>query len=163
MKTLLKIALLSLITFLNFGCAQNFYNIPRESYEKKVRVLGVAPIFSDGESDIRVPDREALLAMVRDLNRKNEPELVARLKDTGAYLSVRMPETPADQLFSSLFFRRERRSDAGIFYNKYFFQAAGTEGLHREKQPRCSHGRCRQRPHPSREGVFQQLPILPGA
>ena len=122
MKNLLKITLLSLVVFLNFGCAHNYYNIPRESYEKKVRVLGVAPFFVDGDSDIRHPDREGLVALARDLNRKNEKELVARLKDTEAYLSVRMPDANADQLFSSIFFRRERRSDAGVVYNKYFFK-----------------------------------------
>jgi len=111
-----------MIALLTFGCAQNYYNIPRESYERKVRVLGVAPIFTDGDSDIRHPEREALTALVKDFNRKNDPELVARLKDTGVYLSVRMPEGDADQLFSSLFFRRERRSDAGVIYNKYFYK-----------------------------------------
>lgn len=122
MKTLLKLVSLSLALFLFSGCAHNYYNIPRESYEKKVRVLGVAPIFLDAESDIRIPDREPLLALLRDLNRKNEPELVARLKETGAYLSVRMPDASADELFSSLVFRRERRSDAGVLYNKHFYK-----------------------------------------
>ena len=60
--------------------------------------------------------------MVEEMNRKNEPELVADLKGAGTYLSVRMPEDHADQLFSSLFFRRERRTDAGVVYNKYFFK-----------------------------------------
>lgn len=104
------------------GCTHNYYNIPRQSYEKKVRVLGVAPFFTDVDSDIRHPEREALLALVRDANRKNESELVARLKDSGSYLAVRMPEAQADDLFSSLFFRRERRSDAGVIYNKYFYK-----------------------------------------
>lgn len=110
------------LLLMTFGCAQNYYNIPRQSYEKKVRVLGVAPFFTDVDSDIRHPEREALLALVRDANRKNESELVARLMDSGSYLAVRMPENQADDLFSSLFFRRERRSDAGVIYNKYFYK-----------------------------------------
>ena len=104
------------------GCAHNYYNIPQESYEKKIRILGVAPLFVDGDSDIRTPEKEPLLALVRNQNRKNEQELVGLLKDTGVYLSVRMPEVQADELFSSLLFRRERRMDAGIAYNKYFFR-----------------------------------------
>jgi hypothetical protein len=107
---------------MGFGCAQNYYNIPRISYEKKVRVIGVAPIFTDVDSDIRLPEKNALIPLIQDLNRKNESELVARLKETGAYLSVRMPDVPAEQLFSSLFLRRERRSDAGVIYNKYFYK-----------------------------------------
>ncbi|RQW77150.1 MAG: hypothetical protein EHM51_02275 [Geobacter sp.] len=122
MKSFLKIALLSIMASSSFGCAQNYYNIPAESYAKKVRVLGVAPIFTDAESDIRHPEKEALIPVIEEMNRKNESELVARLKDTGAYLSVRTTEGRADQLFSSLFFRRERRSDAGVVYNKYFFK-----------------------------------------
>lgn len=122
MSRFFRCIMLMALLLMTFGCAHNYYNIPRESYEKKVRVLGVAPFFVDGDSDIRQPEREAVIALIGDLNRKNEAELVARLKDTGVYLAVRMPDAPADQLFSSLFFRRERRSDAGVLYNKYFFK-----------------------------------------
>ena len=122
MKTCMRITLLAVVVLLNFGCARNYYSIPRESYEKKVRVLGIAPFFTDTESDIQIPDREPLLALVRDMNRTNEPELAARLKESGSYLSVRMPDGQADRLFNSLLYRRERRSDAGIVYNKYFFK-----------------------------------------
>ncbi len=122
MSRFFHLTVLMALLLVTCGCAHNYYNVPRESYEKKVRVLGVAPIFTDGDSDIRLPEREALLALVRDANRKNEAELVARLRDTGVYLTVRMPDDQADQLFSSLFFRRERRSDAGVLYNKYFFK-----------------------------------------
>jgi hypothetical protein len=122
MSRFFHITMLMALLVVTFGCAQNYYNVPRESYEKKVRVLGVAPIFLDGDSDIRLPERDALLAVIREANRKNEAELVARLKDTGAYLTVRMPDVQADQLFSSLFFRRERRSDGGVLYNKHFYK-----------------------------------------
>ena len=122
MKICLRITLLAVVVLFNAGCAHNYYSIPRDSYEQKVRVLGVAPFFTDAESDIKFPDREPLLALIRDMNRTNEPELVARLKDSGAYLSVRMPDGQADRLFSTLLLRRERRDDAGIVYNKYFFK-----------------------------------------
>jgi hypothetical protein len=110
------------LLLMTVGCAHNYYNIPQESYEKKVRIIGVAPIFVDGDSDIRHPEKEPLLALIRSQNRKNEQELVSLLKETGVYLAVRMPNAQADDLFSSLFFRRERRTDAGIVYNKYFFK-----------------------------------------
>jgi hypothetical protein len=122
MKITLKIIFLAVISCTTFGCAHNYYNIPQETYEKKIRILGVAPILVDSDSDIRHPDKEPLLALVRNQNRKNEQELVSILKDTGVYLSVRMPEAQADDLFSSLLFRRERRTDAGVIYNKYFFK-----------------------------------------
>lgn len=122
MNIILKLVSLSFMAIITFGCSHNYYNVPRESYEKKVRVLGVAPLFMDGDSDISHPEKEALLNLIKGFNRKNEKELVALLKETGVYFSVRMLDTPADQLFPTLFFRRERRTDAGVFYNKYFFK-----------------------------------------
>jgi hypothetical protein len=113
---------LALIITVLCGCAQNYYNIPRDAYEKKVRVLGVAPIMVDAGSDIRHPEREALVNLVRETNRKAEKELVARLKAKGGYFSVGLIDEDADQIFSRLFSRRERRDDAGIIYNKYFYK-----------------------------------------
>jgi hypothetical protein len=121
-KFLLKLVSLYVVTILIFGCARNYYNIPQEEYKKQVRALGVAPIFIDPDSDIRHPDKESLVALVKDANRKNEKELLALLKDTSAYFTVQLLEGDADQLFSALFFRRERRDDAGVVYNKYFFK-----------------------------------------
>jgi hypothetical protein len=120
---MLKAVTLSIVAIVSFGCAQNYYNVPRETYEKKVRTLGVAPLFVDADSDIRHPEKEALVSLIKDANRKNEKELVAQLRDTGAYFSVRLLDDDAGPLFSTLFSRRERRDDAGIIYNKHFFKA----------------------------------------
>jgi hypothetical protein len=122
MSRISRCAPLIALLLMTVGCAHNYYNIPQETYEKKVRVIGVAPIFVDGDSDIRHPEKEPLLALIRNQNRKNEQELVGLLRDTGVYLAVRMPNAQADDLFSALFFRRERRVDAGVTYNKYFFK-----------------------------------------
>ncbi len=122
MKTLLRMALLSLVIFSCFGCASNNYNIPRETFEKKVKILGVAPIFVDSESDIRHPERDALVTLIKEQNRKNEKELVAQLKETGTFFSVRLLDYDADQLFQNMLFRRERRDDAAVVYNKYFYK-----------------------------------------
>ena len=93
------------------GCAQNYYNVPRETYEKKVRVLGVAPIMLDADSDFRHPEKGDILTIVREANRKNEKELVEKLKNNGEYFSVRFLEDEAGQLFTTLVSRRERRDD----------------------------------------------------
>ena len=122
MKIFLKLALLSMVATLSFGCASNYYNVPRETFERKVKILGVAPIFVDAESDIRHPEKDALVALIKDYNRKNEKELVARLKDTGTFFSVRLLDEDADTLFSNIMFRRERRDDASVIYNKYFYK-----------------------------------------
>jgi hypothetical protein len=121
-KSFLKLALLPMVAFSIFGCASNYYNIPRETFEKKVKILGVAPIFVDSESDIRHPEKDALVAIIKDHNRRNEKELVARLKDTGTFFSVRLLDEDADMLFFNIMFRRERRDDASVIYNKYFYK-----------------------------------------
>ncbi len=123
MNGVFKSALLAVLTFFLFGCAHNYYNIPKDKYEKQVKVLGVAPILIDADSDIRHPDKGALVALVKDYNRINEKKLVSMIKETGSYFDVRYLNGDADSLYAGLFSRRERRDDAGVVYNKYFFKA----------------------------------------
>ncbi len=113
---------LSVFSLIVVGCTQNYYSIPKESYEQKVRVLGVAPIFMDAESDIRHPERDTLVNLIKEYSRKNEQELVAQLRESGGYFTVQLLDDDPDKLFSNLFSRRERREDAGIAYNKYFYK-----------------------------------------
>lgn len=110
------------ITGIMLGCAQNHFNIPAENFAEKVKVLGVAPIFIDADSDINHPQKELLVPLISDLNRKYEALLVSKLQSTGNYYAVTLLPDPAAQLFSSLLARREKRDDAGIQYNKYFFK-----------------------------------------
>jgi hypothetical protein len=121
-KSFIKLALLTMVVFFSSGCAGNYYNVPQETFEKKVKILGVAPIFVDSESDIRHPEKDSLVALIKDYNRKNEKELVARLKDTGTFFSARLLDEDADKLLSNILFRRERRDDASVVYNKYFYK-----------------------------------------
>lgn len=104
------------------GCAQNRFNIPAENFAEKVRVLGVAPIFVDADSDIIYPQKELLIPLITDLNRKYEPLLVRKLQSTGNFYAVTPLADDPQQLFSSLVARREKRDDATIQYNKYFWK-----------------------------------------
>lgn len=122
MRTFFRLALLLMAATTLFGCAHNYYNIPQDTLEKKVRTIGVAPIFTDAESDIRHPDKAAILSIVRSYNVKNEKELIARLRATGIFYAVRPVEAEPGRLFGALVWNRERRDDAGIIYNKYFFK-----------------------------------------
>jgi len=122
MRLTLKNLFLPLLVMLLTGCASNYYNIPREAYEKKVKVLGVAPIFLDAESEIRHPEKAEVLRIVREASRKNEKELVDILKGNGEYFAVRFLDEEPDQLLSTIVSRRERRDDAGVVYNKYFYK-----------------------------------------
>lgn len=122
MRHIFRLLLLPLLFLMLGGCAANYYNVQREVYEKKVRVLGVAPLMLDADSDIRHPEKAEVLKILRTANRKNEKELVEILKGTGEYFSVRFLDEEADQLFATIVSRRERRDDAGVVYNKYFYK-----------------------------------------
>lgn len=104
------------------GCAQNHFNIPAENYAEKVKVLGVAPILIDADSDIAYPQKELLIPLMADLNRKYEPLLVRKLQATGNYYAVTLLADEPVQLFNSLMARREKRDDANTQYNKYFWK-----------------------------------------
>jgi hypothetical protein len=104
------------------GCAQNHFNIPAENFAEKVQVLGIAPIFFDADSDIIHPQKELLVPLIADMNRKYESLLLRKLQNTGNYFAVTQMTDEPRQLFSSLMARRERRDDAGTQYNKYFWK-----------------------------------------
>lgn len=105
-----------------FGCAQNHFNVPVDNFAEKVKVIGIAPIFIDTDSDIIHPQKELLIPLISDLNRKYEPLLVRRLQSTGNFYAVSLQADEPRHLFSSLVARREKRDDAGIQYNKYFWK-----------------------------------------
>ena len=118
MKRLFLLPLLALM----FGCAQNHFNVPTEHFAAKVKVLGVAPIIVDVNSDIRHPEKEQLLSLLADMNRKYESQLVRRIKATGDFYTVALLDGDPQHIFADLFFRSEKRDDAAILYNKYFWK-----------------------------------------
>lgn len=119
---LLALTLLPLFT----GCARNHFNLPQDSFADQVKVLGMAPIIVDADSDIRHPQRDELLALVTAHNRLHERELLRLIKNTNSFFTVTMLDADPKALFNELLFRRERRDDAAIQYNKYFWK---TEAL----------------------------------
>jgi len=118
MRRLLLLPLLLLL----FGCAQNHFNVPTENYASRVKMLGVAPIIIDEDSDIRHPEKERLLALVAESNRAHEYQLINKLRETGNYYNVSLLDGDPRTIFSKLYFRREKRDDASIQYNKYFWK-----------------------------------------
>jgi hypothetical protein len=122
MRRVLLLLMLLLLP-LSFGCARNHFNVPEENYASRVRVLGVAPIIIDEESDIRYPQREQLISLVAQANRACEQRIVGALKETGNYYSVSLLESDPRSILPNMLFRRERRDDASIQYNKYFWKS----------------------------------------
>jgi hypothetical protein len=118
MKRLLVFPLM----FMILGCAQNHFNVPAANFADKVRVLGVAPIMIDTDSDIKHPQKDELQSLIADMNRTGEPQFVRKLKGTGDFNTVALLDGDPRQIFTNLFFRREKRDDATIRYNKYFWK-----------------------------------------
>ncbi|HEY5974573.1 MAG TPA: hypothetical protein VIU41_07515 [Geobacteraceae bacterium] len=129
MPTFGKLIVAGLLAASTCGCAANYYNVPRETYEKKVRVLGVSPVMVDAGSDIRHPERESVVSLLREASRKNEKELIGQIKEAGNYFNVRLLDEDAERLFETIVSRRERREDAGVTYNKYFYKPEEIKGL----------------------------------
>jgi len=120
MKRLVISLLFVAVTML--GCARNHFNVPTENFAEKVKVLGIAPILVDADSDINHTQKELLLPVISELNRKNEPLLVSKLQGTGNFHAVVLLADEPRQLFNELLSRREKRHDANVEYNKYFWK-----------------------------------------
>ena len=118
MKRLLLLPLLALM----FGCAQNHFNVPTDLFAAKVKALGVAPIIVDANSDIRHPEKDQLVALIADMNRKYESQLARKIKEIGNFNTVVLLDGDPQRIFGDLFFRSENRDDATIRYNKYFWK-----------------------------------------
>lgn len=125
---LLGLTLLPLIQ----GCAHNYFNVPQDSVAEQVKVLGIVPIIVDNESDIRHPQREELLALLTAQNRLHERSLTRVIKNTNSFYTVSMLDIDPQVLFKEQLFRRERRDDASIQYNKYFWKTDGMTELIRK-------------------------------
>jgi hypothetical protein len=121
MKRLLLLCVL-LATVIT-GCSQNHFNIPTENFADKVRVLGIAPIIVDADSDIRHPQKDLLITLVTETNRKYEQQLVRKLKATSNFYTTALLDGDPQNIFGKIFSRREIRNDAKILYNKYFWKS----------------------------------------
>ena len=104
------------------GCSQNHFNIPSENFADRVRVLGIAPIIVDADSDIRHPQKDLLISLVTETNRKYEQQFVRKLKAAGNSYSTTLLDGDPQSIYGKLFSRRETRNDAAILYNKYFWK-----------------------------------------
>ena len=118
----MKRFLLLPLLMLTFGCAQNYFNVPKKNFAEKVKVLGVAPILIDADSDIKFPQKDQLITLVAEMNRKYEQQFVRMLKATGNFYTVALLDGDPQRIYGNLFFRRESRDDAAIQYNKYFWK-----------------------------------------
>jgi len=120
MKKLLLLCVL-LATVIT-GCSQNHFNIPAENFAERVRVLGIAPIIVDADSDIRHLQKDLLISLLAEMNRKYEQQFVRKLKESGNFYTTALLDGEPQSIFGKLLSRREKRDDATIVYNKYFWK-----------------------------------------
>ena len=104
------------------GCAHNYYNLPQDVVANKVKMLGMVPIIVDTDSDIRFPQKDELVALLTTMNRTYERDLLRLVKKTNSFYTVTLLDVDPKAVFTNLLFRRERRDDASIQYNKYFWK-----------------------------------------
>jgi hypothetical protein len=119
MKNLLIVCvLLAVLT----GCSQNHFNIPAENFAERVRALGIAPLIIDTDSDIKHPQKDQLIQLVAETNRKYEQQFVRKLKATGNFYTIALLDGDPQNILAKLYSRREKRNDATVVYNKYFWK-----------------------------------------
>lgn len=111
-----------LISGVMSGCAHNHFNVPTDNLSEKIKVLGVIPIVVDADSDVRHPQKEQLIGIVTEMNRKYEQQLVRDIKASGNFYTVALMDGDPQRIFGNLLFRREKRDDAAVQYNKYFLK-----------------------------------------
>ena len=104
------------------GCSQNHFNIPTENFAEKVRVLGVAPIIVDADSDIKHPQKDQLITLLTEMNRKYEQQFVRKLKATGNFYTIALLDGDPQNIFGKLYSRREKRDDATIRVQQIFLE-----------------------------------------
>lgn len=104
------------------GCAHNFYNVPQETLAENVKVLGVVPVMIDTETDVRHPQKDELFTLLMNTNRTYERSLATLLKKKNSFYTVLQLDNDPKAVFTSILARRERRDDASIQYNKYFWK-----------------------------------------
>jgi hypothetical protein len=112
----------TLLATLISGCSQNHFNVPADNFADKVRVLGIVPIIVDADSDIKHPQKDQLISLVTETNRKYEQQLVRKLRASGNFYTVALLDGDPQNIFGKLSARREKRDDAAILYNKYFWK-----------------------------------------
>lgn len=114
--------IICLLLLVSLGCARNHFNVPEQHFADRVKVLGVAPIMVDTDSDLLYPQKDQLISLTVEMNRRYEQQFVRKLKGTGSFYTVALMDGDPATTFTSLLYRRERRDDASVQYNKYFWK-----------------------------------------
>jgi hypothetical protein len=115
--TLLVLALLA-------GCASPGYQLPKEEFRERVRVLGVLPLLLDDQSTIAHPARQEIIELLRQHNAGKEVRLASVLKEKKGFFDVRSLPGDPQQLYTDLLRGSTLREKGSALYRQYQFDAA---------------------------------------
>lgn len=113
-----------LLPILLLGCGGGAYKISKEEYRDRVRTLGVLPLMLDEGSTIRYPQRQELLALLRQHNSGKHEKLAELLRADRNYFDVRTVSGDPQALFSRLVKGSVLRGEGDALYRRYLFDGA---------------------------------------
>lgn len=94
--------LVSMLLLTITGCGGGSFAVPKTEYRDRVKTLGVLPLMLDETSEIKHPDRDAIIKMLRHYNTLTQKALIDELIESKYYFDVRPVAGDPRQLFQQL-------------------------------------------------------------
>lgn len=114
-----RIALLLLLTGALSGCAGSFYRVAPEDFRARVKRLAVLPLLVDEGSTILHPQREAVVALLRQSAAGREESLAEQLRAQKSYAAVQTVASDPQRLAARLLKGSEVQSDKSGVFRQY--------------------------------------------
>jgi len=96
-KRILKGLAVGLAVAFLAACAGGNYQVPRDEFKQQVRTLAVLPILVDEQSNIRHPEAQKVVDLLRRHSEGREKRLAELLRDAGGFFDVReVTQKPED-------------------------------------------------------------------
>lgn len=96
-KRVLKVLAVCLASAFLAACGGGNYQVPRDEFKQQVRTLAVLPILVDEQSNIRHPEAQKVVDLLRRHSEGREARLAELLRDGGSFFDVReVTQKPGD-------------------------------------------------------------------
>lgn len=122
---------LLLVVLLCAGCGGGYYRVAPEDYQGRVKTLGVVPLLVDASSTIQYPQRDELLAMLRQRSAGSEARLIELLRRSRKYFDVRAVSADPVALTGRLLREGTLATRGKFIYRQYQFDPAVLDELAR--------------------------------
>ncbi|MGE4345495.1 MAG: hypothetical protein AB7F20_14690 [Geoalkalibacter sp.] len=111
-KRVLKVLAAGLAVAFLAACGGGNYQVPRDEFKRKVRTLAVLPILVDEQSNIRHPEAQKVVDLLRRHSEGREKRLAELMRDAGSFFDVREVTQKPDDLATRLLVRVPAESGA---------------------------------------------------